>query len=119
VPRRRHEHQIRDYQLDHGVARAEAYSVTMYILAGLLVLGLVCKWRVKPVDDRHFMTDAELPGGVADAVRTGQDVVAGDGAPAHGTGRSRVLLMLAWLAIWIPLGWGVWMTVRKAAVLFR
>ena len=26
---------IRDYQLDHGIARAQVYSVTMFILAGL------------------------------------------------------------------------------------
>ena len=27
---------IRQYQIDHGVAKADAYSVTMYIMAGLL-----------------------------------------------------------------------------------
>jgi hypothetical protein len=29
---------IRQYQLEHGVARAQVYSITMYVLAGLLVL---------------------------------------------------------------------------------
>ena len=51
---------IREYQLEHGVARADAYTVTMYILAGLLVLGAVCNWLVKSVAEQHYMDDAEL-----------------------------------------------------------
>ena len=45
---------IREYQLDHGVPAAQAYNTTMYILAGLLVLGLLCNLAVRPVLDRHF-----------------------------------------------------------------
>jgi len=30
---------IGQYQIDQGVAKADAYSVTMYIMAGLLVIG--------------------------------------------------------------------------------
>ena len=29
------------------------------------------------------------------------------------------LVALAWLAVSIPLLWGIWQTVKKAAVLFR
>jgi hypothetical protein len=29
------------------------------------------------------------------------------------------LVLLAWTAVGVPLLWGVWMTLRKAAVLFR
>ena len=28
-------------------------------------------------------------------------------------------VFLAWLAVWIPLGWGGWMTVQKTIVLFK
>ena len=31
---------IREYQIAHGVAKADAYTVTMYIMAGLLIVGL-------------------------------------------------------------------------------
>ena len=41
---------IREYQLDHGVERAQAYHTTMYILAGLLVIGFICNWMIRPVD---------------------------------------------------------------------
>jgi hypothetical protein len=26
---------------------------------------------------------------------------------------------LAWMAVWIPLAWGIWMTVQKTIVLFK
>jgi MFS family permease len=51
---------IREYQIDRGVAPASAYTTTMYILAGLLVIGFIANLAVKPVDDRFFMSDAQL-----------------------------------------------------------
>jgi hypothetical protein len=42
------------------VPKAQAYDITMYVLAGMLVLGLICNLLVRPVADKHFMTDAEL-----------------------------------------------------------
>lgn len=48
---------IREYQLDHGVPAAQAYNVTMYLLAGLLVLGFFANLLVRPVAHRHHMTD--------------------------------------------------------------
>jgi MFS family permease len=51
---------IREYQIDRGVPAAQAYNVTMYVLAGLLVVGFFCNWALRPVDERHYMTDDEL-----------------------------------------------------------
>ncbi len=51
---------LREYQLSIGVERAAAYDITLYILAGLLVLGFLCNLLVRPVADKYFMTDAEL-----------------------------------------------------------
>ncbi len=39
---------IREYQLSRGVARAEAYSVTMYIMAGFLLIGFAANAALKP-----------------------------------------------------------------------
>lgn len=41
--------------------------------------------------------------------------------PASGYARpgNRVKLWLAWLAVGIPLAWGIWMTLSKAIALFR
>ncbi|HEY2871082.1 MAG TPA: OFA family MFS transporter [Reyranella sp.] len=53
---------IRQYQVDRGVPKAEAYNETMYIMAGLLVIGFICNACVKAVNDRHHMKadDARL-----------------------------------------------------------
>jgi hypothetical protein len=51
---------IREYQIDHGVPNAQAYNTTMYILAGLLVVGFACNLAVRPVAERHYLTDEEL-----------------------------------------------------------
>jgi MFS family permease len=46
---------IRQYQIDSGVPKAQAYNVTMYIMAGLLVVGFIANFLVRAVDDRHHM----------------------------------------------------------------
>jgi hypothetical protein len=51
---------IREYQIRHGVPAALAYNVTMYLMAGLLVVGFFCNLAVRPVEERHFMSDEEL-----------------------------------------------------------
>lgn len=44
---------IREYQIAHGVATANAYSATMYLMAVLLVVGFICNWFVRPVDPKY------------------------------------------------------------------
>jgi MFS family permease len=46
---------IRQYQIDSGVPKAQAYNVTMYIMAGLLVIGFIANFLIRAVDDRHHM----------------------------------------------------------------
>jgi MFS family permease len=46
---------LRSYQLARGVAHTEAYTITMYIMAGLLVGGFVCNALVTPVDAKHHL----------------------------------------------------------------
>ncbi|HWG70275.1 MAG TPA: OFA family MFS transporter [Steroidobacteraceae bacterium] len=44
---------IRDYQIGHGVPKAQAYSVTMYIMCGLLLIGLLCNFAMRAVADKY------------------------------------------------------------------
>jgi MFS family permease len=44
---------IRQYQIDSGVARAQAYSITMYIMCGLLLAGLLCNLAMREVNERY------------------------------------------------------------------
>jgi MFS family permease len=53
---------IREAQIAAGVPRAQAYDFTMYILAGMLVLGLICNFLVRPLSERWYMTPDELSG---------------------------------------------------------
>ncbi len=44
---------ISAYQVAHGVAKADSYSITMYLMAAILVVGLICNLLVKAVSERH------------------------------------------------------------------
>lgn len=49
---------IRAYQIETlGLPPAQAYSITMYIMAGLLLIGLTCNLLVKPVDEKFHYSD--------------------------------------------------------------
>ncbi|MGE7990051.1 OFA family MFS transporter [Pseudomonas sp. NPDC089554] len=108
---------LRESQLAAGVARAAAYDMTLYILAGLLVLGFICNLLVRPVADKYFMTDAELA-----AERALSHDKGADGVRAlewHAAPGSLPLVLIAWAVVVIPLAWGVWITLQKTAVLFN
>jgi len=108
---------LREYQLSQGVARAAVYDTTLYILAGLLVLGFICNALVRPVADKYFMTDAELKAEQALGHDKGADastVLEWKANPA-----TKPLAVVAWLVVGIPLAWGVWVTLQKTAVLFH
>ncbi len=112
---------IREYQLSHGVAKAQAYDVTMYVLAAMLVLGLVCNSLVRPVDKTKFMSEKELEherqlsrdklymaSPVVDAVASSKEEF------TH-----PVKVIIYWSVVGIPLLIGFWMTLQKATLLFK
>ena len=55
---------IRQWQVANGVPKYQAYNVTMYIMAGLLVIGFFCNLAVRPVSRRYIEGErAPLPEG--------------------------------------------------------
>jgi MFS family permease len=46
---------IRQYNVTHGVPKAQAYNTTMYVMAALLVIGFICNYFVKAVHARYHM----------------------------------------------------------------
>jgi MFS family permease len=48
---------LREYEIGQGVAKAEAYNMTMYIMAGILLLGLVANLLIRPVHEKHHIND--------------------------------------------------------------
>ena len=108
---------LREYQLNHGVPRAQVYDITAYILCGLLAIGFILNWMVKPVDEDKYMTDEEL----ATERRLAHESIA---QPAGGRAVSEApsspaMVWVAWLFVGIPLIWGVLTTLEKAWVLFK
>lgn len=112
---------IREYQLDHGVEKAAAYDITMYILASLLVAGFICNLLVRPVEEKYHMTAAELEAERKLAHEAAARAESAQQGSFKGTviGGSGIWLVVSWLCIGLPLAWGINITVQKAWVLFK
>src|ERR1700685_4186671 len=64
---------IREYNVTHGVAKAQAYNVTMYVMAGLLVVGFICNLFVTAVNKRfHMQLDRDGALGTAGLAAAGR-----------------------------------------------
>jgi hypothetical protein len=112
---------IREYQIANGVSKAHAYDATLYILAGLLVLGLILNLLIRPVAGEHFMPQkdkakASDPG----LKKAGPEVLLQEAGQLEPSScKQFALVLFAWLAVGIPLAYGLWNTVQQAVVLFR
>jgi MFS family permease len=51
---------IREYQIERGIPAAQAYNVTMYLMAALLVIGFFCNLAVRPVSEQYYMGADDL-----------------------------------------------------------
>jgi MFS family permease len=107
---------IHEAQIAAGVPRDQVYDVTLYILAAMLVVGLLCNALVRPLADKWFMPDAEVA-----ALQAKSQPVPPMAAGPTGIGAWKLdaTSILAWLAVGVPLAWGAWITLRSAFVLFR
>jgi MFS family permease len=106
---------IREFQINAGVPRAQVYDFTMYILAGMLVVGFLCNLAIKPVDPRWYMKEEEV---LALQAKTPSTAAAAGGSYGIGKGGLDGAAVVAWLIVGIPIAWGVWITLSKAWVLF-
>jgi MFS family permease len=106
---------IREAQIAAGVARDQVYDRTMYILAGFLVVGLLCNLLIKPLAAKWFMSDQE----VAALQSKTKGAAPPSGSFGIGLGALTPRVVLAWLAVGIPLAWGVYITISKSLPLFR
>jgi hypothetical protein len=108
---------MREYQIGLGIPREQVYNQTMMILAAMLMIGLVCNLLIRPVADRWFMTDSELTEEKRLAHETMNNSDAGNEASsAKPTGL--IWVLLAWLAVLLPLGWGIYKTLLNVSKFF-
>jgi MFS family permease len=114
---------MREYQLGLGMPRESVYNTTMYILAGMLVLGLLCNLMIRPIAAKYFMTPEELAHekklAHEQASAQGDAVLPPEVMARIGSGGNPALLWLSWAAVVIPLIWGIAITLQKSAVLFK
>ena len=107
---------MREYQLGLGIPREQVYNQTMYILVGMLVVGLICNLLVKPLDAKWFMTDSEL---AAEKKLAHEKMAASEvGSSSDTSTVSPALVAFAWAAVGIPLAWGVYRTLQSVAKFF-
>jgi len=109
---------MREYQLGLGIPREQVYNQTMYILVGMLVVGLICNLLVRPLDNKWFMTDEEL---AVEKKLAHERVAASEMVRVAGGGSDAVspaVVAFAWAAVGIPLAWGVYRTLLSVAKFF-
>jgi len=104
---------MRDYQIGLGIPREQVYNQTMYILVGMLVVGLICNLLIKPLDEKWFMTDAEL----AEEKRLAHEKIQSD--PELHSSTSSVtplwIVLGAWTVVGLPMAWGVYRALQSVA----
>jgi MFS family permease len=106
---------IREFEISAGVPRDHVYDVTMYVLAGMLVAGLVCNYLVKPLADKWYMKPEEV---AALRAEQGAGKVAASGSFGIGRGGLDAKAAMFWAFVGIPLAWGVWQTLQSAVKIF-
>jgi MFS family permease len=109
---------MRDYQLGLGIPREQVYNQTMFILVGMLVVGLIANLMIKPVDAKHFMTADEL---AHEKKLAHEKASASEVGAAHGgSSQSNPLwVVFAWTAVGIPLAWGIYRTLLSVGKFFN
>jgi MFS family permease len=107
---------IREFQISAGVPRDSVYDFTMYILAGLLFLGLICNWLIKPLSDKWFMKPEQVAALQTEATNSTATVQYG----SFGIDRGQFDLKAAlfWSIVVVPLALGVWKTLLSASKIF-
>lgn len=107
---------IRQGQINAGVPAAQAYSVTMYIMAGLLLLGLLCNLLVKAVHTKHHEQAIEQ---AAHSANPDDETMISDAyLVAEQVSRGGLAVWWRWALVAIPLAYGVIMVFVKVMDLF-
>ncbi len=110
---------LREYQLSQNVEKAHLYDMTMYVLASLLVVGFICNVLVRPVLAKHHMSDEEHQIQKAHMNKSAGKLAHASGEAAIGAASHPITVVLAWMAVGIPLIYGFWNTIQKAVLLFK
>jgi len=106
---------MHDMRVEAQVPFSEIYAPIFYILALMLAVGFISNLMVRPVAKKFFMTDKELliEKKLAHEKFMSEKEVIGKAE------KTPLITLLAWLAVGIPISFGVWSTIQKAWILFH
>jgi MFS family permease len=100
---------MRDHALAAGGPAASVYPTIYWVLGGLLVVAFGINLLVRPVNPALH--------------RKYEDAVVADNLGTTHVGAASAALspavIFAWVLVLLPIGWGIWQTAAKAAVLLR
>ncbi|MEP7043147.1 MAG: OFA family MFS transporter [Dokdonella sp.] len=105
---------VREVQINAGVAKNLVYDRTLYLMAFLLLCGLICNLLIRPVRESAFMSEGEL---ATERALQHENMISAN-AETAARGAFGIGSALAWLGVGIPFLIGVWIALSKAAALF-
>lgn len=112
---------MHDTRLEAGVPFDQIYAPIFMVLAGLLVVGFIANFLVKPVDEKFYMTDAELEAERKLAHEKSAALNSTKGAVSSNASSASnpLLVVIAWALVLAPISYGIWSTIQKAWGLFN
>ncbi len=93
---------------DAGAAKTAVYDQTLYVMAGLLAVGLVANVLVRPLASRWFMGAGDLA-----AAQGNAGAVVASSSAGIGLGGLSGGVAVAWLCVLLPIAWGLYMTLSQ------
>jgi hypothetical protein len=110
---------IRQFQVDRGAAPSSAYNLTMYLMAGLLVVGFFCNQAVSRAHtkDRLGSEGTRPRVQIASGMESSSTGVIGVESASNLSAGMK--LVFVWVLVLLPLSWGIFMTCGRALLLFQ
>ncbi len=107
---------INESQIQSGISKSHAYDTTMYILATLLLGGMVCNFLVRPVAAKWFLTEKLI---TQNAVISLPSIIPTNSNETTTNKNEWLLLGSFWLLVGLPILWGLWKTLNQSMFLFK
>lgn len=110
---------MHDTRLEANIPFDQIYAPIFMVLAGLLVVGFIANLLVKPVDEKYYMTNAELEAERKLAHEKSMTANVDKSVSDSQAASHPALVVIAWALVLIPISYGIWSTVQKAWGLFH
>lgn len=109
---------INESQIQSGISKSHAYDTTMYILASLLLGGMICNFLIRPVAPKCFLTNDSFPQTEGTASQS-QQIISTIIDPRASNKNDWILLVSFWVLVGMPIFWGLWKTLNQSMFLFK